>query len=120
MEFYCAKCGRRESVATRKSHCDCGGLWKLDYTPPRFDLAEIDRDEWSMFRRSIPGVKHPNKIAKPRRKQSIRRGFGTPDAIRTHDLQSRSYQAHLQNAGFMRLSGHTRRYPEPFRNAAIP
>ena len=50
MEFYCAKCGKRESAATRKARCDCGGLWKLDFTPPRFDLTEIDRDEWSIFR----------------------------------------------------------------------
>lgn len=50
MDFYCSKCGKREDVSTRKAHCDCGGLWKLDYQPPKFDLAEIDRDEWSMFR----------------------------------------------------------------------
>lgn len=50
MEFYCAKCGRRESVATRKAHCDCGGLWKLDFQPPRFDLSAVDKKEWSLFR----------------------------------------------------------------------
>ena len=50
MDFYCSKCGKREAVSTRKARCDCGGLWKLDYQPPKFDLAEIDRDEWSMFR----------------------------------------------------------------------
>ena len=50
MEFYCSKCGKRESVTTRKAHCECGGLWKLDFTPPKFDCTEIDRDEWSMFR----------------------------------------------------------------------
>ena len=50
MEFYCAKCGKRESVATRKPRCACGGLWKLDFTPPEFDLAAVDRSEWSLFR----------------------------------------------------------------------
>ena len=50
MEFYCSECGRRESVKTRKAHCECGGLWKLDYKPPKFNISEIDRDEWSMFR----------------------------------------------------------------------
>lgn len=50
MEFICSVCGKRESVSTRKAHCDCGGLWKLDYTPPRFDPEKIDRNEWSMFR----------------------------------------------------------------------
>lgn len=50
MEFVCSKCGARESVATRKAHCDCGGLWKLNFQPPKFNLNEIDRNEWSMFR----------------------------------------------------------------------
>ncbi|MCR4817483.1 MAG: threonine synthase [Fretibacterium sp.] len=50
MEFYCSKCGKREVVSTRKAHCDCGGLWKLDFQPPKFDLAGIDHEEWSMFR----------------------------------------------------------------------
>lgn len=50
MEFYCSKCGKREAVSTRKAHCDCGGLWKLEFQPPKFDLAELDHDEWSMFR----------------------------------------------------------------------
>ena len=50
MEYVCYNCGRRESVTTRKPKCDCGGLWTLDYTPPKFDLSKIDRNEWSMFR----------------------------------------------------------------------
>ena len=50
MEYVCFKCGRRESVTTRKPKCDCGGLWTLDYTPPKFDLGKVDRGEWSMFR----------------------------------------------------------------------
>lgn len=50
MKFICSKCGHEESVTTRRAHCDCGGLWKLDYQPPKFDLNEIDTHEWSMFR----------------------------------------------------------------------
>jgi len=50
MDFICTRCGRRESTATRKAHCGCGGLWKLDFEPPKFDLAVIDRREWSLFR----------------------------------------------------------------------
>ncbi len=50
MEFICTKCGRREPVTTRKAHCECGGLWELDHTPPAFDPALIDRNEWSQFR----------------------------------------------------------------------
>ncbi len=50
MEFICSACGKRENVRTRKAHCDCGGLWKLDYEPPKFEADKIDRNEWSMFR----------------------------------------------------------------------
>ena len=50
MQFVCSKCGHIESVATRKAHCGCGGLWNLDYQPPKFDLGEIDTHEWSQFR----------------------------------------------------------------------
>lgn len=50
MEFYCADCGRREPVSTRRPCCPCGGLWKLDFTPPAFSEEGIDRDEWSIFR----------------------------------------------------------------------
>ncbi len=50
MEFYCSRCGKRESTRTLKAHCDCGGLWKLDFRPESFDLSKIDRDEWSLFR----------------------------------------------------------------------
>ena len=50
MEFYCSRCGKREPVNTRKAHCECGGLWELDFQPPKFDLCETDRSEWSLFR----------------------------------------------------------------------
>ena len=50
MEFFCSTCGRRERADTRKAHCDCGGLWRLDFTPPAFDLGAVDRSEWSQFR----------------------------------------------------------------------
>ncbi len=50
MEYICYKCGAKASVTTRQPKCDCGGLWMLDYTPPKFDFEAIDRQEWSMFR----------------------------------------------------------------------
>lgn len=50
MNYICSVCGKKESVTTRKAHCDCGGLWKLDYIPPKFDWERIDRREWSLFR----------------------------------------------------------------------
>ena len=50
MEYICGKCGKREPVTSHKAKCDCGGLWKLDFKPPKFSLDGIDKSEWSMFR----------------------------------------------------------------------
>lgn len=47
MKFVCTKCGRTEPVTTRNAHCGCGGLWKLDFTPEKFELSGIDTHEWS-------------------------------------------------------------------------
>ena len=49
-DFVCSKCGARVLSDTRKPKCDCGGLWKLDYAPPKFDEKLIDKGEWSIFR----------------------------------------------------------------------
>jgi len=37
-------------MSTRKGFCDCGGLFRLDFTPPKYDPKLIDPDEWSIFR----------------------------------------------------------------------
>ena len=50
MKLVCSKCGIKEEVFTRKSKCQCGGLWKLDFKPPKFDLSLVDDSEWSIFR----------------------------------------------------------------------
>ena len=50
MKFVCAKCGHTEDVATRKSKCECGGLWKLDYVPPPYSVDLIDNKVWGLFR----------------------------------------------------------------------
>ena len=50
MQYICSNCGKVESVATRAPKCSCGGLWKLDYTPPKFDLKDVDPSVWGMFR----------------------------------------------------------------------
>ena len=70
MEFYCAKCGKRESVATRKPRCGCGGLWKLDFTPPKFDLAALQANSHDIGRR----------IHDARRNQLDRVGPDDPDS----------------------------------------
>lgn len=50
MKYICGKCGHLEDINTRKSKCPCGGLWKLDFKPPKFSLEQVDQNEWSMFR----------------------------------------------------------------------
>ena len=50
MEFICSKCGKRAPTSTRAYHCVCGGLWKLDFHPPKFDLSQVDKGEWSQHR----------------------------------------------------------------------
>ena len=50
MNFICNKCGAKESTDTWKPKCSCGGLWKLDFQAPRFDLSLIDSSIWGMFR----------------------------------------------------------------------
>lgn len=50
MNFRCTRCGATAPVDTRASHCSCGGLWQLDYTPPAFDLDLINRSVWGLFR----------------------------------------------------------------------
>ncbi len=50
MKFICTKCGHQEAADTRQAKCACGGLWRLDFQPPVFDEAAIDKDTWSIFR----------------------------------------------------------------------
>ena len=50
MEYCCLKCGKNMPVSTRMPQCECGGLWKLNFQPPAFELEKVDRNEWSMFR----------------------------------------------------------------------
>ncbi len=50
MQLLCTVCGRTEPVTTRMAHCTCGGLWQLDNPLPGFDLSDVDRSEWSLFR----------------------------------------------------------------------
>lgn len=48
--FVCTKCGKRTSATTLTPCCDCGGLFELDFTPPRWESDRIDRSTWSLFR----------------------------------------------------------------------
>lgn len=49
-QFICTRCGRKIDAATKAPKCECGGLFELDFTPPAWDPARIDRREWSIFR----------------------------------------------------------------------
>ncbi len=53
--FQCAKCGKIADLSSWEQNfqepcCPCGGLWKLDFSPPPFDLGCVDTNEWSLFR----------------------------------------------------------------------
>lgn len=50
MMYICSKCGHKEPVESLKPKCDCGGLWNLDFTPPKFHPSLIDKSQWSIFR----------------------------------------------------------------------
>lgn len=50
MNYICSKCGAKSDVTTRAPKCDCGGLWKLDFTAPAFDEVLIDKSCWGLFR----------------------------------------------------------------------
>ncbi len=50
ISYICSRCGKEEAVTSRKPRCECGGLWKLSFTPPKFSLDLIDRDTWNLFR----------------------------------------------------------------------
>ena len=48
--YVCTACGAKCAADTREPKCRCGGLFELDFTPPVWDPARIDRSEWSIFR----------------------------------------------------------------------
>lgn len=50
MKYLCSKCFKTADVGTERAKCECGGLWRLDYKPPRFDLSLVDQQTWSIFR----------------------------------------------------------------------
>ncbi|MDE7262312.1 MAG: threonine synthase [Oscillospiraceae bacterium] len=50
MHFVCGKCGKKAATDTRSPRCDCGGLWSLEFEPPKFSMDKIDLDRWGIFR----------------------------------------------------------------------
>jgi len=50
MKYICTKCKKIEEITSIKAKCYCGGLWKLDFIPPKFDTKLIHKDTWGLFR----------------------------------------------------------------------
>lgn len=50
MDFICTKCGKRTPTTTLQPACSCGGLFELDFTPPKWSESLVDKNEWSQFR----------------------------------------------------------------------
>lgn len=48
--FRCASCGATAPLENQSYACACGGLYTLDFTPPKFDLNLVDKNEFSLFR----------------------------------------------------------------------
>lgn len=48
--FCCSRCHERTAAHTKEATCHCGGLWKLEYKPQPFDLSQVDRETWNIFR----------------------------------------------------------------------
>ncbi len=43
--YVCTSCGAACAADTHEPKCRCGGLFELDFTPPAWDPARIDRSE---------------------------------------------------------------------------
>ena len=50
MNYVCTKCGKITPVTTKEPCCECGGLFELDFTPPKWDEKLIDKTQWNQFR----------------------------------------------------------------------
>ena len=50
MQYICSLCGKTASTDILAPKCECGGLWQLDWQPPKFSLDDVDRSVWGMFR----------------------------------------------------------------------
>jgi len=50
MQFVCTACGKTAPWDTSDYCCRCGGLYRLDFTTPRFDLQLVDKSQFNIFR----------------------------------------------------------------------
>lgn len=49
-KFVCSNCKKEVSLDTLEYKCECGGIYKLHSTAPKFDPNLIDKNEFSIFR----------------------------------------------------------------------
>jgi threonine synthase len=49
-QFACTTCGKTVPLDVREYRCTCGGLYRLVFTPPKFDLNLIDKAQFNIFR----------------------------------------------------------------------
>ncbi|MDO5045693.1 threonine synthase [Campylobacter sp.] len=48
--FRCSSCGSKVGLKNLGFECECGGLYDLEFTPPKFSLDLVDKSEFSLFR----------------------------------------------------------------------
>jgi len=49
-QLICTHCGKNAPLDTLDYKCTCGGLYKLDFIPPKFDLDLVDQKQFNIFR----------------------------------------------------------------------
>ena len=49
-QFKCYICAESAAIDSRSGLCTCGGLYRLDFTPPKYDPKLLDTAEWNIFR----------------------------------------------------------------------
>ncbi|MCI6988474.1 MAG: pyridoxal-phosphate dependent enzyme [Campylobacter sp.] len=49
-QFICTKCQKEYPIDTISYRCECGGIFRLQSSAPKFNPGLIDKDEFSIFR----------------------------------------------------------------------
>lgn len=49
-QFKCSSCGNTAPLSTLSFKCSCGGLYGLEFSPPKFCMDLVDTNEFNIFR----------------------------------------------------------------------
>lgn len=49
-DYICTCCGKKTLDTSLAPKCECGGVFELDFTPPKFDLSRVHKDTAGLFR----------------------------------------------------------------------